>query len=391
MDNRFSGHKKGQRKYLVVIGCVLIFLCSAMPTFGETIDLLEMPSKKADWAPNSILMDVTKVDSRIVAVGEWGHILYSDDECKSWIQAEVPVSVTLTAVFFPTYNQGWAVGHDGVVLHTEDGGKTWEKQLDGTQIGQMVYDQVKQMVKAHSDLLADPGSGLTEEEREDMEAKSEDLEFFLGDVEFFVEQGPSQPLMDLWFKNDKEGIIIGAFGFILSTEDGGKTWQPILDRIDNLGETYHAITSSGNDLFIAGEKGILYRSEDFGQSWKRLECPYEGSFFGIVGDPSGGFVAAFGMSGHLFYSLDRGETWIPSNTNRGVLLFGGTVLSDGSFCVVGFDGVILRSMDRGETFAPLPQQYDGTGMAIVELQNNVLAVVGLKGISRIEINNSSKK
>ncbi len=389
MENRFSEHKKNQRKYLVVIGCILLFLCSAMPTFGETLDMLKVPAEKADWAPYSMLMDATKVDNRLVAVGEWGYILYSDNECDGWNQAEVPVSVTLTAVYFPTYDQGWVVGHDGVVLHTEDGGETWKKQLDGTQIGQMVYDQVKHMVKTNSDLLSDQESGLTEEEREEMEITAEDLDFFLKDVEFFMEQGPAQPLMDVWFKNEKEGIIIGAFGFILSTKDGGKTWQPILDRIDNLGNTLYAITRSGDDLFISGEAGILYRSEDFGQSWQRLESPYDGTFFGIVGDPSGGFVSAFGMAGHIFNSTDRGETWTPSETNQGELLFGGAFLSDGSFCVVGRNGVILRSIDRGKTFTPLANRYRGPGMAIVELQKDVLAVVGLTGASRIEINKPS--
>jgi len=100
-------------------------------------------------------------------------------------------------------------------------------------------------------------------------------------------------------------------------------------------------------------------------------------------------VATFGMAGHLFYSEDRGETWIPSESNRDQLLFGGALLSDGSICVVGRDGVILRSQDRAKTFTPLPNQYRGPGMAMVELQKDVLVVVGLSGVSRIEINNPS--
>ena len=390
MDNQFDGHEKGERRHLLLIGCVLLVLYSAIPAFGETVDLLEIPSKIVEWTPHSILMDVVKVDSRIVAVGERGHILYSDNECKGWIQAEVPVSVTLTAVFFPTYDQGWAVGYDGVVLHTEDGGKTWKKQLDGAQINKLVFNQVKQMVNAKNDLLADPKAGFTEEERENMEIETEDLGYLLKDVESALKEGPCQPLMDLWFKNDKEGIIVGVYGIILSTKDGGNTWQPILDRIDNaLGSHYYSITRSGDDLFIAGETGILYRSEDFGQSWHRLGSPYEGSYFGIVGDPSGGFVTAFGLRGHIYYSLDRGETWTPSSTNREVSLSGGDLLSDGSVCVMGIDGFILRSKDRGKTYTVLPQRYGGIGISITEIKRDVLAAVGTGGIFRIEINNPS--
>ncbi len=345
---------------------------------------MKEPSEKVDWAPYAILMDVAKVDGRIVVVGERGHILYSDNECEGWIQAEVPVSVTLTAVCFPTHDHGWAVGHDGVVLHTEDGGKTWKTQLDGWQINKLVYNQMAQMVNAKNELLADPA--LTEEEREDLVLKADDLSYLLSDMAFTSKQGPCQPLMDLWFKNDREGIIIGVYGLILSTKDGGNTWQPNLDRIDNTtGYHYYSIEHSGDDLFIAGEAGALYRSEDFGQSWQHLQSPYGGSFFGIIGDPSGGFVTIFGLRGHIYYSLDRGESWNTSNIGRPVSLSGGTVLLDGSFCVVGIDGVILRSKDRGKTFTALPQRYPGGGIAMAEMKRDVLAVVGLAGISRIEI------
>ncbi len=386
MDNQFDGPKKGKKKYLFVIGCVFLFLCSAISTSGETIDLLEMPSGKVDWAPRSILMDVVRVGSRIVAVGERGHILYSDDECSGWTQAEVPVSVTLTAVCFPTNGQGWAVGHDSVVLHTEDGGKTWKKKLDGTLINKLVYDQLKQMIKAKKDLLSNNEAEMTEDEREDMELEADNLSFFFSDAEFALQQGPCQPLMDVWFKNDKEGIIIGAFGLILSTKDGGKTWQPMLDSIENMnGFHYYGITRSGDDLFIAGEAGRLHRSEDFGQTWQPLESPYDGSFFGIIGDPSGGFVAAFGLKGRIYCSQDRGETWIRSNTGRVASLCSGTFLSDGSFCVVGIDGFVLKSKDRGKTFTALPEPFPGS-VAIAEMKRDVLVVAGTEGVSRIAIN-----
>jgi len=60
-------------------------------------------------------------------------VILSDDDGATWHQAKVPVSVTLTAVSFGTPAKGWAVGHSGIVLHTEDGGETWVKQLDGIQ------------------------------------------------------------------------------------------------------------------------------------------------------------------------------------------------------------------------------------------------------------------
>jgi len=61
-------------------------------------------------------------------------IAYSDDDAQTWQQASVPVSLTLTSVFFANPQLGWATGHEGVILVTRDGGETWEVQLTGAQI-----------------------------------------------------------------------------------------------------------------------------------------------------------------------------------------------------------------------------------------------------------------
>jgi photosystem II stability/assembly factor-like uncharacterized protein len=391
---------------------VLLFSAGVIPAQGGT-DLLLTPAEKSDRAPFSILMDVKKTPLNLVAVGELGHILFSDSECAGWTQAEtVPVSVALTSVAFPSDKKGWAVGHDGVVLHTEDGGKTWTKQLDGLKINELIIGQLKQMIQDKKNQL-DKKEGKPAETPEDSAALSatsgkteddlaespadkdplaleiENLEFFLSDVELAVKEGPIWPLMDVWFKNDQEGIIIGAFGMILGTADGGKTWNPMLDRVENPdGLHLYAITQSGKDLFMAGESGLLFRSEDFGKTWKQLKSPYDGSYFGLVGNPEGGFIAAFGLRGHIYCSIDRGETWYPSDTGAKASISGGTFLSDGSFCIVAVDGSILISPDLGKTFKKLPTRFPGA-IAVAELRRGIITVAGLRGVTRIDINNTS--
>ena len=73
---------------------------------------------------NALLLDATRVGERIVAVGERGIVLYSDDDGASWKQAAVPVDATLTAVTFADAQHGWVTGHDAVILATVDGGLT---------------------------------------------------------------------------------------------------------------------------------------------------------------------------------------------------------------------------------------------------------------------------
>ncbi len=104
-------------------------------------DVLDMPAAPSKLAAKSLLIGVALAGERIVGVGPHGHIVYSDDQGKSWVQAAVPVSSDLVAVHFPTRQKGWAVGHDGVVLHSSDSGATWSKQFDGHAAAQLMVNR----------------------------------------------------------------------------------------------------------------------------------------------------------------------------------------------------------------------------------------------------------
>ncbi len=370
---------------------LVYFQICAILFFGAThfaecleLDLLKIPSVASDRAESSILMDVKRVDSRMVAVGEWGHILNTKTTCKGWFQAQVPVSVALTAVYFPNSTKGWAVGHEGVVLHTEDGGGIWVKQLDGNQINKLVYDQLVQLIKDRKQFLEDQKGSMTVAAQKNLENEIEDLGFFLSDAKMALREGPTRPLMDVWFKNEQEGIIVGVFGMILKTSDGGKSWEPMLDRIENPnGYHYNGIFRSGENLFIAGEMGLLFRSKDFGKTWEQLRLPYDGSFFGVIGDPEGTFVITFGLRGNVCYSLDGGEVWQHKSVGRSSFS-GGTWLSDNRLCLVAVDGSIYISPDKGETFKVLSEKFP-SAISAAQSGDDELTVIGLNGLKKIHI------
>ena len=73
-------------------------------------------------------LDLADAGGRVVAVGDRGKILFSDDQGGHWKTAVAPSEVLLTAVCFADARHGWAVGHDAVVLGTDDGGETWTLQ-----------------------------------------------------------------------------------------------------------------------------------------------------------------------------------------------------------------------------------------------------------------------
>jgi photosystem II stability/assembly factor-like uncharacterized protein len=325
-------------------------------------------------------MDVTRAGDRLIAVGERGHILLSGDSGKSWTQVAVPVSVTLTAACFPTAETGWVVGHDGVVLRSDDGGHTWRKQLDGRVINRLMREKITRVIEMARKRLdrAEP------DRRARLEYRLESLEFFLDDIEMAVAEGPTRPLMDLWFRNEREGIVVGAFGAILSTVDGGESWVPLLDRIDNPdGFHYYGICRCGDALYIAGEAGMLFRSDDWGRHWQRLQSPYEGTFFGIAGSGDGAMVAAYGLRGSLFLSHDQGKTWTAAPNRNRASISGGTVTTDGTLALACVDGTILESRDRGRTFTALSHRFPGS-IAVVETRGGDLVVAGLGGAIRIQ-------
>lgn len=265
-------------------------------------------------ASSSLLLDVDRAGERLVAVGARGHILYSDDQGQSWVQAPVPVRQLLTAVDFVDDRHGWAVGHDSLILHTRDGGETWAVQYRDPEI----------------DAPEDEGFGFLE-----------------------------KPLMDVWFRDRQTGFAVGAYGLLLRTDDGGESWEDVSFDVDNEdGFHYNAIAEiKGSGLFLVGEMGTMYRSADFGDTWETLEeMPYDGSWFGVAGTGQPGGVLAWGLRGNMFRSTDFGDTWeqVRLRTKSGApvssTLSGGQLNDDGRLIVVGVGGVVAISSDQGRSF-----------------------------------------
>ena len=115
----------------------------------------------------------------------------------------------------------------------------------------------------------------------------------------------------MWFEDTQHGIAVGAYGALIETIDGGQSWDDISDRLENEdGFHLNAIAHiEGSGLFVVGEMGGMFRSADMGETREKVESPYQGSFFGVVGGSEPGVVIAFGLRGHLFRSADFGDSW----------------------------------------------------------------------------------
>jgi len=295
-----------------------------MPAVAQD-EILPEPAIMAPLAPKALAIDAVAVDGKLVAVGERGHILISNDAGATWKQAADPTRAMLTGVFFYDEDLGWAVGHDSAILRTADGGTTWE----------------------------------------------------------LVNWAPEEeaPFFDVWFSDPDNGVAIGAYGAYFVTDDGGLTWesQPISDGDYHLEKIAQA---ADGRLYIAAEAGVAYRSDDDGETWEELYSPYEGSFFGVL-PLDGDSVLFFGLRGHLFRSDDAGETWDDIETGTVAMLTDGIRLADGTVIITGLGGTILISQNGGHTFE-LHQQASRLGIsAIVDAGEGSLLMVGEFGVKMV--------
>ena len=102
---------------MLMVGVAGGAVLSSPSQAAECGDAVQMATPSR-LATQKLLIDVAQAADRIVAVGEFGHVIYSDDDGLNWQQADqVETQVTLTSVTFPTEKIGYAVGHDAVINH----------------------------------------------------------------------------------------------------------------------------------------------------------------------------------------------------------------------------------------------------------------------------------
>ena len=305
----------------------------------------------APLASKSLLLDITEINqSKLIVVGERGHILTSTDGV-TWQQAQVPVQVTLTAVYFIDEFNGWAVGHDATILSSKDGGISWQLQQHLPQV--------------------------------------------------------EKPLLDVIFFDKNNGVAIGAYGLFYRTNDGGQHWaieyhneflfpddqaylaelkqqdeEAYLDEQSSILPHFNRIFADGRTLYLAGEIGLLAKSNDLGVSWEKLKDIYPGSFYDIKRTQGGNLLVA-GLRGHIFRNLKTGTPWLASESKVTALLSAIVLSDDQRIFVLGNNGVLLESRDDGTTFTKHIQKDGKALIAGVWYKNQIIAVsdVGVKTIN----------
>ncbi|HXQ31006.1 MAG TPA: YCF48-related protein [Steroidobacteraceae bacterium] len=274
-----------------------------------------------------ILMDLARAGGRLLAVGERGTVLLSDDAGRRWSTEPTPVTRTLTAVVVDEAKVAVAVGHGPTLIRSEDGGQHW------TQIP---------LPEAGTDSLL----AIT----------------LLGPGHF---------------------IAYGGYGLYFDSQDSGKTWQRRQVIAEDFDRHISQVIAVGQSLLLVGESGTLARSDDGGLTYKKLPSPYAGSFFGAL-LAKDGVVLAFGMRGNVYRSSDVGATWTKVESGTTAAFNGGKLLANGDLLLVGNSGLMAVSHDNGVT---LHTSFTPAGKGItqaVELADGTLIGAGESGISVLD-------
>lgn len=283
----------------------------------------------APLAAKSLVLQAVRAGKRLVAVGEYGHVLLSDDDGRNWRQAQaVATTTTLTSVYFLDEKQGWAVGHGGVIIGSKDGGENWSVlagKLDGPEI-----------------------------------------------------------LFSVWFKDSRHGIAVGPFGYAIQTADGGTTWSKRELAQGEDGERHLNQIFAGQDgtLLIAAEAGTVFRSTDGGGTWSVVKVPYKGSLWGGL-TLSDGSLLVYGMRGHVLRSTDKGVNWSDAVAATDQSLTGAAQFTDGTLVLVGLGGAVARSRDGGKTFEASIDPERTSYTAVAEGAAGAAILFGLAGVQTL--------
>jgi photosystem II stability/assembly factor-like uncharacterized protein len=234
----------------------------------------------------------------MVAGGELGALLYSTDEGRSWQRARVSAerqALITQVVFDKDGRRGLAVGHEGWILRSEDGGLSWRE------------------------------------------------------LHFDADHG--EPLMSIAQLPSGRILAVGAFGRMLRSDDQGRGWQRVeLPGVEDKHLNRIVGSEDGSRWLVVGERGLVLQGDARGEQWRVLEPFYNGSLYNAVA-LSGGEWLVYGMRGHVFRSSDGAGQWHRCAVAVPASFFGHARSADGRLVLVGQGGLLAVSADDGQRFS----------------------------------------
>lgn len=303
------------------------------------------------------------------AVGTNGLVKYTENGGETWIDASFPEDIDLTDVDFWSSDEGWISG-DGfnstsarcIVYHTIDGGQNWS--LDTLITPFSDYNNGFSIFAA--------GSGQA------YWAGEKGLFYSTNDGGSNWEQLLSitvpDDIRDVCFIDTQNGWAAGVDNVIFTT-DGGITWEDRSPVMEPTSIFCIYFLDDGVFGWVAGSEGYLARTVNGGLSWTEITTGTSGIILDIAFN-SAGFGVLSGWNGLILQSDDYGVTWetppVSTSNHMRTIEFA----TESSGFVGGQDGTIFRFDMEGDSWCNLnnPHTYNVSDISAID-ENNVWAVI----------------
>ncbi len=295
-----------------------------------------------------------------------GTILHTSDGGNSWEIQNTGIDVWFLAVDFVDVQSGWAAGQflipaptggtygGGAIVHTSNGGKDWTVQLIDT----LTSFDVITFIDRQYGWAGGQGQQIF---------YTKDGGITWKGVEFPILGGPR--VLSIAFVDSLRGWAEGGLVPLLVTEDGGRSWQA------------DTTVTSGTLVFFAdsvhgwviGPLGQVWRTVDGGNTWRggMDVIPGQGPSAVFFINSLVGWVSIGDLDGGLFQTLDGGETWQKLSTG----VPGGLFFFDHLSGWVGFS----RTFDGGRTLDNQRQGFTTPLFDVEFLDEHTGWVVGFNG------------
>ncbi len=315
----------------------------------------------------------------IVMTGHNGNLLRSADGGKTWKPIELLVDGRahyLSAISFDAATGIMTVvGHNGVIARSDNGGEGWISYSIGTlELRGLIHDPAR-----HRYIAYGPG-GLLQ--------SSEDGGATWGRVR----AGLDVSLRDVATTPTGNAVVAtGKLGAIVRSADGGASWQPVAISYPNeiTPPDLRMLVRAPSQKFLVavGPPGTILRANDTGSEWTVAQwtpAEAERAFLWVLADRKRARLTAVEVRGEMRVSQDDGLKWeareAPTQDTQWAFWHGAELERDGVMIVAGKSGVAARSADAGLTWSPMKT---GTGKdlfgSFADDEQGLLFLMGQEG------------
>jgi photosystem II stability/assembly factor-like uncharacterized protein len=281
------------------------------------------------------------------AVGRGGSILHTEDGGDSWESQDSGTDEILLKPSFIDADTGWVSGSVGLCIRTIDGGVTW----DSLETGTWYYLYGVKFVNALEGWVCGSEGTLRKTSNGGLNWTGQS-------------SGVTTRLYDIEFVDSNNGWAVGSSAVVLHTSDGGNNWVPQTSGVST--RLHDVCFVSPLQGWIVGYSGTILHTSDGGANWDVQTSGTVASLQGVCfSDSLRGW--AVGYSGEVLYTQDGGNNWSAQNSGTGSRLFSLECI-DTLRAWAGGTSSLIRTVDGGSNWVSLNEN-------VPEKWRNVVATI----------------